>query len=599
MKRILIAAALLSAMSVSNGYAQETLQVSANAPNLSQNVKLDTAPVTNGPFAEMIVAKSVIKSVIVYNSLAQVTRSAEVDLPAGSHTVAFQDLPASLLQDSLRAAGMARATVKFGSISEKQIMVDHLTSPRERELSDKIQALEDQKEPFLREKAALDAEADFVTKMTQRAAQRNNENLAELNLKPDQWTSAARAIQEISNGISKSRAEQDLKLRDIDREQKTASLELAQISTGQRSIYTVLVPVESDKATKMTIDLTYQIPNATWAPIYDARVNTDGKSDLQIIQYATVRQQTGEDWSNVTLTLSTAQPSRGTSLAELSPMWINIFGGSEMPVPIAPAENQTLSLPQTPTAPGGDPLAEWRAKTEAKRVKMEEEQAPMEREAQFVPATISTGGFVSAYKIPGPATVPTDGSEIKLLIGKFDVESKLQVHIEPQLSAEAYLVAHSKLKGDSPLLPGQVSLFRDDAYIGQSALPLLRPGQECDLYFGIDDQVAVKRRTLKDERKQAGVLSKDNVQERSYVTQLQNLHNIPIDVIVKETTPSSANDAIKVDLDLGETTPGYVADADNIKGLLNWNFNMAPKEKKDLKVDWSVSWPTDYSVSGL
>ena len=57
-------------------------------------------------------------------------------------------------------------------------------------------------------------------------------------------------------------------------------------------------------------------------------------------------------------------------------------GGSNIPVPIAPAENQTLTLPATPNAPAGDPLAEWRAKTEAKRVKMEQEQQPEEKEAE-------------------------------------------------------------------------------------------------------------------------------------------------------------------------------------------------------------------------
>ena len=57
-------------------------------------------------------------------------------------------------------------------------------------------------------------------------------------------------------------------------------------------------------------------------------------------------------------------------------------GQSNIPVPIAPAENQTLTLPATPNAPQGDPLAEWRAKTEAKRVKMEQEQQPEEKEAE-------------------------------------------------------------------------------------------------------------------------------------------------------------------------------------------------------------------------
>jgi Ca-activated chloride channel homolog len=50
------------------------------------------------------------------------------------------------------------------------------------------------------------------------------------------------------------------------------------------------------------------------------------------------------------------------------------IGGSFVPTPIAPAENQTLALPATPAAPKGEPLAEWRAKTEAKRVQMERQE---------------------------------------------------------------------------------------------------------------------------------------------------------------------------------------------------------------------------------
>jgi hypothetical protein len=57
-------------------------------------------------------------------------------------------------------------------------------------------------------------------------------------------------------------------------------------------------------------------------------------------------------------------------------------GGSSLPTPIGTSENQTLQLPQVPSAPSADPLAEWRAKTEARRIKMEQEVIPDERETE-------------------------------------------------------------------------------------------------------------------------------------------------------------------------------------------------------------------------
>jgi hypothetical protein len=566
------------------------------------------------PFANMVVAKSSIKAVTVYSNRAKVTRLAELEVPEGSHTIAFKDLPAGLLPDSLRAEGSARIAVKFGAIAQKQIMGARLVPPNAQTLYEKIQTLRDQKEVITSEKTALSAQEEFLKNIGQQATLRNNENLAQIDLKPEQWAAAAQTIHNGLADIYKAALRQNQKLRDLELEINKAQRELDQISNGQRNILAVLVPIEAEKATKLTIEISYQMPNATWKPIYDARVNTDGKSDLKLAQYGSVRQQTGEDWTGVALTLSTAQPQRGASLPDLRPMWVDGFdqaklreqnmkaareasasGAAFVPTPIAPAENQTLMLPGTPSAPSGDPLAEWRAKTEAKRMQMEEPP----RQARFTPAQINTGGFVSEYKIPGPANVPSDGSETKLLVGNFDVESKLQVHIKPQMSTEAYLVVHSKLKGDAPILPGQVNLFRDEAYVGQSNLPLLRPDEEYDLYFGVDDQVAVKRKVLKDESKQAGLIAKDNILERNFVTELQNLHKTPVDIVVKETVPSPRNEKIKVEVAKDTTTPGYVADADNIKGLLNWQFKMEPKEKKELKLDWTVSWPSEFNVTGL
>ena len=574
-------------------------------------------------FAKDIVATSEIKAVTVYNNRAKITRVAEIEIPAGSHTVVFKDLPSILLPDSVRAAGMAKVAVKFGAVATKEIISTQPSPARAREQYDKMQALQDQRLYIEAEKSAIEARKSFLSALGQQAALRANENLAPMDTKPDQWSAAAQAVYSGMSDAMKASVEQDIKLRELDEKIQDAQRDYNQSQNGKPGTYAVLLPLEAETATKLAIELTYQVPEATWKPLYDARVNTDGKSDLKLAQYGAVRQQTGEDWSGVALTLSTAQPQRGSSLPDLLPMWVNAYetkesrygttsetvgaqvndpeyikkqqdankraaevamatGGSNIPVPIAPS---------------GDPLAEWRGKTEAKRVKMEQEAPP--QQAQFVPAEISTGGFVSEYKIPGPSNVPSDGTETKLLVGNFDVESTLQVHIKPQLSKEAYLVVHSKLKGDSPILPGQVSLFRDEAYVGQSHLPLLRPDEEYDLYFGVDDQVSVKRKVLKDERKQTGVIAKDNILERNYVTELQNLHNVPIDIIVKETTPATQNEKIKVDIDKDITTPGYVADADNIKGLLNWQFKMDPKEKKDLKLDWTVSWPSDFTVNGL
>jgi uncharacterized protein (TIGR02231 family) len=223
----------------------------------------------------------------------------------------------------------------------------------------------------------------------------------------------------------------------------------------------------------------------------------------------------------------------------------------------------------------------------------------LKKEAEFQTAQIETGGFVSEYKIPGPASITADGTETKVMVGSFATESQLQIHIKPQLSTEAFLVAKAKLKGESPILAGQVSLFRDGAFVGKSNLPLLRPDEEHSLFFGADDQVSVKRKVLKDEKTEAGMILRDNIQERHFITEIQNLHSKPVTIVVKESTPVGRNDKITTDIISGVTTSGFEKDSANIKGLLRWEFNLDPKAKRDLKLGWKVTWPKDTNINGI
>ena len=540
-------------------------------------------------WADEISADSKLHAVTVYSNRAMLTRRAVVEIPAGAHTVIFKNLPASLLTDSLRAEGKAAADVKFGALASKMLMEAELTAPREKELTDQLEALQDQRAGVVAEKQALGTKSDFLMSLSQQAALRTRENIAEINLKPDQWGAAAQTLQTGMADVNKAQLAHDVTLRGIDRQIARVQGELAQLQTGQRSLYQVSLPLEAAAATKLTLDLSYQIPDASWTPLYDARLDTKGEK-LELIQYGAVNQTTGEDWQEVELTLSTAQPQRGAGLPDLDTMWVNLgfaelqradFGVAESARFANVAQNMaaadSMGAPAMPV-----PMA-----------------APMEKQARFEGAIIETGGFVSEYKIPGPSTVRADGTESKLMIGTFDTENEIRIQVKPQMSTEAYLVAHTKLKGEAPVLAGPVSLFRDGAFVGQAYLPLLRPGQESDLAFGIDDQVSVKHRILKDERSESGVLAKDSVLERNFVTELQNLHNKPVSVIVLETIPVAQDKQITVSVIEDKTTPGYKKDPDNVKGLMRWAVPLEPKQKAEVRLGWKVGWPKDQPLSGL
>ncbi len=69
-------------------------------------------------------------------------------------------------------------------------------------------------------------------------------------------------------------------------------------------------------APRARLTLRYMVPGARWAPAYSVRLGQDGKSSFSM--RAVVAQQTGEDWSNVVLDLSTADAQSWSELPELS-----------------------------------------------------------------------------------------------------------------------------------------------------------------------------------------------------------------------------------------------------------------------------------------
>ncbi len=538
--------------------------------------------------ADDVVAETAISAVTVYPDRATVTRTATVELPAGASSVVVNGLPETVFTDSLRAEGTTSGDVVLGAIENKRVSSVELAAPRERELSEKLQALGDQRALVEADQKALQQKQQFLSTLSQQAALRTRENIAEMNLKPEQWTAAADTLAGSLADVMRAVAAKGVELRTLDEQMAAVQTALNQLQTGARNSLQVRVPLEAKAPTRLTLKVSYQLPNATWTPVYDARLET-GTGKLTLTQFGDVRQQTGEDWHNVKLTLSTAQPARGAALPPLNPMWVNLYQ------PQVYNESQRVlseeKLTSRSNLAGQGVMADMAAPMVA--------AAPEERAVAFRAATINTGGFVSEYVVAGATDVLADGTARKVLIGSLDVASEVMVKVKPQVAPGAFLIAATKLGGETPLLPGSASLFRDGAYIGSLDLPLLRPGEQTDLGFGIDDQVVVKQRVLKDETGESGVISRDATRTRHTITEIQNLHRSPVKVVVLQTVPVPRNARIGLSILPDLTLAGYEKAVDNIPGQLRWTLTLAPQQKQEVGLGWTLNWPKESALSGL
>ena len=538
--------------------------------------------------ADDVKVTGTLKAATVYNDRAALTLETTTQVPAGKHVVMFEGLPTGIFTDSLRVKGTSQAEAILGALSHKIVNNVELTSAREAELNAQKEKLEDQKKVIEAEIQAINAKKKFLASLEAKAIETTNDEIAEFELNSASWLEAANTLQAGMDEVLKTELTKQNQIKDINDQIAKINRDLAQVRTGSKQTLTVSLPVEMSRAANLKLSLEYQIGGAYWRPVYDARLSTE-TGDLELVQYGAVSQRTGEDWSNIALTLSTARPNRGATAPTLNTQWVNLWSEMKKSRGFAGgmARNEMALDRAAVSAPAALELAE-------------EDAAYAPKEARQQVATINTGGFTAEFGIPGLISVPADGTETKVLIAPFETESKLEVHIKPQVDAKAYLVANTTIKGEAPLLPGQVSLFRDGSFVGQTQVPLLKPGKDYDLSFGIDDQIEVEHKTLKDERGEEGMfVGKTDQLVRHTVTEIQNLRNRDVNIVVGQTVPVAQNEKITLEMDKQNTTTGYTEDTENVKGLLEWAFTLKSKEKKDIKLGWTLAWPQGQNISGI
>jgi uncharacterized protein (TIGR02231 family) len=374
-------------------------------------------------------------------------------------------------------------------------------------------------------------------------------------------------------------------MRDVDRkiqdlENKLGELEPAQIERTEAKVFvSAQSPLEAD------VTIRYQVVSASWTPLYDVRLATGSKTvspKLDLIRRAAITQSSGEAWDNVALALSTTRPSAGASAPELFPVTVD-FEPEEKPM-AAPAP----MVRSRDEAAGGAMQDGLAAEAEAPRPVFK-----MAKVAQRQAAVI-VAPFQALYAVPGRLAIPTTGEAKRVQLLTESIEPQLAVRTVPKQDAKAYLYAKFALPKGSPLLPGEVSLFRDGTFVGTGRLPLLSPSEEHELGFGVDDLVKVRHALLEEKRGETGLISSSKTDSRSYRLTVKSMHERAIALSVFDQIPVSENQEVKVDL-ISKTVPTK-QNVDDKRGVLSWETKLEPDQEQVIEFGYRVSWPAAKSV---
>jgi uncharacterized protein (TIGR02231 family) len=535
-------------------------------------------------FAADLPATAPIKAVTVFPDRAEVTRVIEASLPAGATTLVIDDLPASLFPESVRVSGEGGKDIVIGSVETKAVYEEAAVSELERRLQAEIEALQDRRNSASDRIASLQVQLDFVSTIGRDMPTTANEEIVRGTMDPAKWQAAWTAL---SSGAAEARngmRAAEIEIREIDVKVGKLQQELGQIHTGRTATVVARINLEAAAAGNAKLRLSYQLPEATWQPLYDARLDSEAGS-VSLAQLGQVQQRTGEDWTGVELTLSTAQPSVGAVLPEMATWFVQVAAlGGEGAAGLK-YEGQLSSAPA---------LAEPEVQNLAR---MSESRDEMDKLARMN-AQLVASEFAAEYRIPGSASVPSDAAPHKFSIATHELSAKLAVRAVPKQAPFAHLYATVTYHGAEPLLPGQVSVFRDGAFVGTDVMDMLRPQEEEQLGFGVDDKVRVEYRLEDGEQSTGGLFAENNRVERRYRVEVANHHSKPMEITVLDALPVSQDERIEVEKLSGTTKP-TTEDWEDHKGVLAWTYEFKPAEERIISFGYGVTYPEGTIVAGM
>ncbi|MBU0548173.1 MAG: mucoidy inhibitor MuiA family protein [Candidatus Omnitrophica bacterium] len=544
--------------------------------------------------AQELQAQSRINQVTIFSGDALVDRVSELKLDSKELTaVVFADIIPDLDDNSLRVSGSGSAQVKILGAKVVTQFLEDAAQAKVKQLQGAIQDIRDEKTKLANIKSVLAEEKSFldsirlfsheqlpkdlVTKMP--ATKDLEDTLKFLNLK---------LTDNFSQGV-----EIDFKTRDLNKKEEALNRELSGLfGVAKKQKKSIVVELEVLKPGDLNLALSYMVRGASWYPLYDARVNFD-KSEVELVQQAVARQNTGDNWEDVQVSLSTAKVNISARMPEVESWFIRPFQPRKY-------EAKEKAFPQSSRKMmSRADVAD--AQNGIGALVLDKFAVPVTQEAEYQYAQTQEKGVSVVYQIKRRSQIKSDGSEYKLPISVQLLKSEFEYSCYPRLSNYAYLRSKVTNANDLQLLGGRVNIFLDGGFVGSSSIDNIGPGEEFDLYLGVDENVKVKRELVEkkvDDILLAGIPSPNRKTSFKYKLSVENYKNKKIKVNIFENIPVSQDEKIKVNLGQISLTPKEKEWKDK-KGVWRWELELEPKAKQEIFIFYSVEHPRNLEVEGL
>ena len=534
------------------------------------------------------ILKSKPEKIIVYTQGAQVHRNASVNLVAGQNTLIFSGLENCINASAIQASGNGnfiiaeiQHEVHYPELDKAKLEGDVRYKKLLKNVNDSIKELDYLLEDVNGKIEAIATEKNVLLNYNLYKGLSKKDSIALLK---EGLTYLREKLFNINTEQLKLKREKEkllLKKTLLNERLANVSRELSnENNSGEEepTDYRILVHVIAEQAGPAVINLNYYITNAGWLPSYDLRAMSNDQN-VKLTYKAQIHQESGTDWSNVRLVLSTANPNRSYNIPELSPWYL----GS----PVYSYKNKKDYQMNAPA------LAKGYAKTDDLRSLDKEQVASYNQEAQnaYEYTEVNENIIETEYEIKLNYNIPSDGKDHYAAILVKDLKTFYRYKAIPKLNNNVYLTAVLPDWEDAITIGGEASIYYDGSYVGSTSLVPGGTEDTIQLSLGIDKNIAIKRQKIKDKCTQK-VLDNDIVHQYTFEITMKNSRNSKIEIEVEDQLPLPYDKSVTID-----TKEISGAKQDPVTGALKWRLAIAAKDNKKLTLIYQVKAPKTMAVA--
>lgn len=541
--------------------------------------------------------KSEIKKVKLFLTSGEMTHETELKLAKGRNKIVFSGISAYADPRSIQFS--SPTNYRLVSVStEIDFLAAEEFNPRIKVLKDSLEQLKDRYQSNLDMLGAYQAELS-VLNSNKDLGDKQNISIALLKEAADFYRTRTLEINRATSKINKEQ-------REIDDMIGSTRYQLTELNynENQRSNQ-VVVLIDCDQATSADVVLKYQVSDCGWTATYDLSA-MDVNQTVNLKYKAQVHNNTGNEWKNVQLTLSTADPRLSASSPVMTPWYLDYnndmqYGGKKNYEPMPQQEQAEQSYRQQ--AENEINMANRRSydnymldkRGDQQFARNEEEWSAFNSGGKAKPTNvvieqIEISELTAEFAIPAEFSCPSDAKPYIVDIKELNIPATFTHVSIPKLDQGAFLLANIVGWQDLDLMPGPTNVYFAGNYVGRSHIDTRNVSDTLALSFGRDPKIQVMRK-LKSEmstRKVSGSTRKDTYM---YDVMLRNNRTTSVKINVFDQIPVSRNSEIVVST---ETTSD--GKKDDVTGEVSWEITLQPGETKTLEIGYTVKYPKNAKI---